>query len=209
MTYLALGDSISIDEYTGVKGGGAASQLAQLLDAERFMNFTRDGHTSGPLLQEMQTAAAMPGTLPAIDLVTVTIGGNDVLSGYYMREIGERGAERVAVDRLIGNLDKIGALLAQLSCPVILSGIYDPTDGDDSKAGEMGLPVEARGTLRRVNAHIQAVALRHGFLYADLERLFLGHGFWSAEPWLVMHIEPNLAGAKQIARHWHDLYQSR
>jgi hypothetical protein len=27
--YLALGDSISIDDYTGVRGGGAPSQLAQ------------------------------------------------------------------------------------------------------------------------------------------------------------------------------------
>jgi hypothetical protein len=27
--YLALGDSISIDDYTGVRGGGAASQLAR------------------------------------------------------------------------------------------------------------------------------------------------------------------------------------
>jgi hypothetical protein len=26
--YLALGDSISIDDYTSVRGGGAASQLA-------------------------------------------------------------------------------------------------------------------------------------------------------------------------------------
>ena len=30
-TYVALGDSISIDDYTGLPGGGAASQLARKL----------------------------------------------------------------------------------------------------------------------------------------------------------------------------------
>ena len=32
--YLALGDSISIDDYTGVHGGGAPSQLARKLGLE-------------------------------------------------------------------------------------------------------------------------------------------------------------------------------
>jgi len=32
--YLAVGDSMSIDDYTGVDGGGAASQLARKLGIE-------------------------------------------------------------------------------------------------------------------------------------------------------------------------------
>ena len=35
MNYLALGDSISIDDYTEVAGGGAASQFARLIGATR------------------------------------------------------------------------------------------------------------------------------------------------------------------------------
>jgi hypothetical protein len=43
--YLALGDSISIDDYTGVRGGGAASQLARKLGLE-LIDLTRDGNTT-------------------------------------------------------------------------------------------------------------------------------------------------------------------
>ena len=43
MRYLALGDSMSIDDYTGVRGGGAASQLAKLIRASEFIDLTRDG----------------------------------------------------------------------------------------------------------------------------------------------------------------------
>jgi hypothetical protein len=44
-TYLALGDSISIDDYTGVRGGVAASQLARRLGLE-LVDLTRDGNTT-------------------------------------------------------------------------------------------------------------------------------------------------------------------
>ena len=46
MNYLALGDSISIDDYTGVAGGGAASQFAKFIRADPFQNLTRDGNTT-------------------------------------------------------------------------------------------------------------------------------------------------------------------
>ena len=50
MTYLALGDSISIDDYTETEGGGAARQFAKRLDADPFVDLTRDGTTSDGLL---------------------------------------------------------------------------------------------------------------------------------------------------------------
>jgi hypothetical protein len=45
--YLALGDSISIDDYTGVRGGGAVSQLARKLGVD-LVDLTRDGNTRRP-----------------------------------------------------------------------------------------------------------------------------------------------------------------
>ncbi len=43
--YLAIGDSISIDDYTGVRGGGAPSQLARKLGVD-LVDLTRDGNTT-------------------------------------------------------------------------------------------------------------------------------------------------------------------
>jgi len=203
MTYLALGDSISIDDYTEVKGGGAAAQLAKRLKADEFIDFTRDGAVSGMVLAELRAAASRE--VPKIDAVTLTIGGNDLLSGYFFREKGDRGAVQVAFEEFVANLSAIAALLNQLECPVILNSIYDPTDGDDAKSAELGLPMEARQTLNAANGAIRETASEHGFLFCDLEALFHGHGFWSELPWLVLHIEPNLLGASQIARAWHQL----
>jgi hypothetical protein len=50
--YLALGDSISIDDYTGVTGGGAASQLARKLGLD-LVDLTHDGNTTQGVLADL------------------------------------------------------------------------------------------------------------------------------------------------------------
>ncbi len=68
-TYLALGDSMSIDTYTGVPGGGAANQFFRTLAGRwRLDDRTSDG-------------CRMPHvpTDGRGDLITLTIGGNDLL----------------------------------------------------------------------------------------------------------------------------------
>ena len=189
MRYFALGDSISIDDYTGVAGGGAASQFARRIGAsgDDFVDLTRDGHVTDGVLADLRRA------LPDPDVVTVTAGGNDLL-------MGRRS------DAILANIRRIGEELAVFGCPVIINTVYDPSDGDD-EVGEraLGLPRELRAEFDAVNAGIKQVAEAHRFLLADLERLFHGHGVGSAEPWFVQLIEPNLAGATAIAKHWHEL----
>jgi hypothetical protein len=62
--------------------------------------------------------------------------------------------------------------------------------------------IELRRRLNSVSGGIRKLAHSYGFLLADLEGLFHGHGVASAEPWFVLVIEPNLAGASAIAEHW-------
>jgi lysophospholipase L1-like esterase len=188
--YLALGDSISIDDYTGVRGGGAASQLARKLGVE-LVDLTRDGNTTHGVLADLARA---PG---AADLVTITAGGNDLLGGELPRAI-------------LCRLDQIARRIERLGARVVLNTIYDPSDGDnDLGRRELGLSRLATIGLRRrlnaVNRGIAQLAGEHGFLLADLERLFHGHGVVSNEPWFVQVIEPNLAGATAIAEHWDEL----
>jgi hypothetical protein len=68
--------------------------------------------------------------------------------------------------------------------------------------------IALRRRLNAVNGAIASLAGEHGFLVADLERLFHGHGVVSTEPWFVQVIEPNLAGATAIADHWYELLTS-
>jgi hypothetical protein len=94
-----------------------------------------------------------------------------------------------------------------------INTVYDPSDGDnDLGRRELGLSrlaaIELRRRLNSVNRGIKRLADEHGFLLADLELLFHGHGVTSSDPWFVQVIEPNLAGATATAEHWHDLLTS-
>jgi hypothetical protein len=96
----------------------------------------------------------------------------------------------------------------------VINSVYDPSDGDnDVGRRELGLSrlatVELRRQLNAVNGGIDELAREYGFLLADLERLFRGHGVASNEPWYVHVIEPNLAGATATAEHWYELLTSR
>ena len=192
--YLALGDSISIDDYTGVRGGGAPSQLARKLGVD-LVDFTRDGNTTEGVLADIARAPR------AADVVTLTAGGNDLLGGDLPRAILRR-------------LHQIAERIQPLGGPVIVNTIYDPSDGDnDIGRRELGLSrlatIELRRRLNAVNRGIATLANQRDVLLADLEKLFRGHGVASGEPWFVNVIEPNLAGATAIAEHWYELLTSR
>ncbi len=191
--YLALGDSISIDDYTGVHGGGAASQLARKLGAD-LVDLTRDGNTTHGVLTDLARAPA------AAEVVTLTAGGNDLLGGDLPRAILRR-------------LHQIAVRIEPLRARVVVSTIYDPSDGDnDVGRRALGLSrlatIELRRRLNILNSGIATLADERRFLLADLERLFHGHGAASSEPWFVNVIEPNLAGATAIAAHWYELLMS-
>jgi len=129
--------------------------------------------------------------------VTLTAGGNDLLAGELPAAI-------------LGRLHEIAERLEPLGARVVVNIVYDPSDGDDELGRrELGLPEDAITELRRrlsaVNGGIAELAAEHGFLLADIERLFHGHGIASEDPWYVQVIEPNLAGATAIAEHWHEL----
>jgi lysophospholipase L1-like esterase len=192
--YLALGDSISIDDYTGVEGGGAASQLARRLRFD-LVDLSRDGNTTERILADLAAAPA------AAEVITLTAGGNDLLGGGLPRSILRR-------------LRQIAERIEPLGGRVVINTIYDPSDGDDAIGRrELGLSwlaaIELRRRLSALNQGIAKLAGEHGFLLADLELLFHGHGIASPDPWFVEVIEPNLAGATAIAVHWHQLLTAR
>ncbi len=184
---------MSIDDYTGVDGGGAVSQLARKLRIE-LLDLTVDGNTTHGVLADLARAPA------AADVVTLTAGGNDLLG----RELPHA---------ILRRLNQIAQRLERLGGRVVVSTVYDPSDGDDAVGRrELGLSrlemIELRQRLNALNLGIAELAAEHGFLLADVERLFHGHGVASDDPWYVQVIEPNLAGATAIAERWYELLMS-
>lgn len=204
MHYLALGDSISIDDYTGVAGGGAASQLARLIQADPFQDFTVDGWTT------IHVLGSLPRLVGTPDLVTLTIGGNDLLAMTAAHEgrppdpatwATEAEAVLCRVEDILQRFDRLWGIRPLF----VLNTVYDPTDGDDQRFEEMGMPANARHGLAAFNDGMRRLARERRALLCDLEPLFHGHGFWSFTPWVTEVIEPNLAGATAIAERWASL----
>jgi lysophospholipase L1-like esterase len=221
--YVALGDSISIDLYAGGPGRGGASLLGRNRDEDfpdwrgRDLATTRpelgfallatDGATTASVLDAQLPRLASLEVVPRV--VTLTLGGNDVLSAYgdtrlALEIVGVVGA-RVgrALDRLRG--------LAGAGDPVIVGTVYDPSDGT-SQAWRVGLPPwpDVAEVVVELNETLKAVAAEHGALVADIHQRFLGHGLQAGNPaqpnprprdrtlWYCNIIEPNAWGADAV-----------
>jgi lysophospholipase L1-like esterase len=145
--YVALGDSISIDDYAGGSGCGGASLLARNRDDDfpawhghdladlPFQLLATDGATSQTLLDHQLPRLERSNVRPSV--VTVTIGGNDVL-GWYGDTAGALRAADTAVAKTDEALDGLSHLVAP-DARIVLGTVYDPSDGT-ADAASVGLP---------------------------------------------------------------------
>jgi lysophospholipase L1-like esterase len=222
--YLALGDSISIDDYAGGPGRGAASLLhcnrddafpefrghdltSHYPEAKLFLKAV-DGATTRAVLENQITR--LPNDTGGRTVITVTIGGNDLLlllqiRGTLLPEDAEGTIRRI--DSIVGSMRnryKDGLL--------IVSTIYDPTDGVGDLVNP-GFPLQRELRLfQRVNDAIRAMADGERVWLADVHQHFLGHGNHHDDPdspyhdaadpssWLTETIEPNARGASEVRR---------
>ena len=183
-TYLALGDSMSIDAYTGVPGGGAVSQFYKRLQAREHGCWRLDDRTCDGCTIE-GVARLLP--LPPADLITMTIGGNNLLQNM------DRDPEESMPEFARGYnalLDRIAECTA--GAIVICGDVYRPqADFWRLDLHEIGLDM----ALDWANLNIAAAVATHGFRLAGIYGAFLGH----EDEYLRLGIEHTLAGATAIA----------
>ena len=217
--YIALGDSISIDDYAGGPGRGGASLLARNRDDDfpawrghdladmPFHLLATDGATSQTLLDHQLPQLERLDVRPSF--VTVTIGGNDVLGWYGDTAAAVRAAD-AAVQRAGEALDRIQRLVTP-DARIVLGTVYDPSDGTADAAG-VGLPPwpEVVEVLAHLNASLRQLADQHGAAVAEIHEKFLGHGLTTGNPgqvdarpsdrnlWYCNVIEPNAWGASGV-----------
>lgn len=202
---------------------GAASLLARNDDA-RWPEFagsdlaSRDPHLESVILASDGASIGevfgdqLPEVEPTDDdaIVTLTIGGNDLLSAFEARPNADRLAAVVrdvaeAYELLVESLER-----ARPNAALILTTVYDPSD--DTRAipglfeGAGKLPLEA---LTDLNARIRRVATHaRRARVADAWAHFQGHGVSAPEAdrwyWKRNLIEPNAQGASEIRRLWLD-----
>lgn len=219
MRYIALGDSISIDDYpqheTGTKGLGAATllhrnddaywpefrghDLSTLYPGIALQNLAADGATTDDVIRH-QLPRIVRDDSPAI--VTVTAGGNDMLmhlrSPAPLVRLVESMIERIS--RIVQSLE--AALPASL---ILLGNVYDPSDGTNELYGER-MEREA-GWLARFNEAVGEIAASHARVrLTDIHHHFLGHGVTVPQSerwyWSGLIFEPNARGASEVRRLW-------
>jgi len=183
----------------------AGDDLVSKYPGIAFQNFASDGATVGEVFGE-QLLQVEESDEPA--LVTLTIGGNDLLSAYGnrpRRELLER-IERDIAEAYDFLVDTIRGRFPNST--VILTTVYDPSDGTGLIPGvydDIGpLPIEV---LHRFNDHIRALAVgTPRALLADAHAHFLGHGVSAPESerwyWRRSLIEPSARGASEIRSIW-------
>ena len=216
--FVALGDSISIDDYAGGPGRGGASLLARNRDEDfpawhgselgpPFVQLATDGATTATLLDVQLPRLERSGVRPSV--VTLTIGGNDVLGSYgdTRAALATVGAVGTRVATALGRLQAVLGPAGR----VVVGTVYDPSDGTGD-ASSVGLPPwpDVVGVLAELNETLRRVAAEHGACVAEIHQRFLGHGLavgnpGQAEPrpddrrqWYCQVIEPNAWGASGV-----------
>ncbi|MBN2291818.1 MAG: hypothetical protein JXM70_05300 [Pirellulales bacterium] len=170
---------MSIDDYTGVKGGGAVNQFFHTLGEEWVL----DDHT-----YDGCRMAGVP-TDGQGDVITLTIGGNDLLCcrDKYLSE----GLDRFADE----HLQLLRAIRSANPKSIFIVGdIYAP-HAELSSAEQEGLT--AANTI--IAANCKTVEARP----ARIHKMFLGN----ESAYLCLGIEPTLEGAKAIARLFDSAYK--
>ncbi len=233
VVYVALGDSISIDHYAGGEGRGGASLLAHNRDDDfpqwhgrdlaaldptlSYHLLATDGGTTSTLLDSQLPRLERAAIAPTV--VTLTVGGNDLLGAYGDTR---RAREVVSVVRTrVGQaLVRLHSVVRRRSDPVIVGTVYDPSDGTGD-ASRVGLPPwpQVVDVLAELNAGLRGVAAEHGAQVADIHGYFLGHGLRAGNPaqsdprpanrnlWFCNVIEPNAWGASAVrAAFWDALH---
>jgi lysophospholipase L1-like esterase len=170
-----------------------------------YENHASDGATIGEVFGEQLTHLE-ESEEPS--LVTLTIGGNDLLAAFASRP---RLRDRIAAD--IAEAYEFLVDSIRRSHPngtLVLSTVYDPSDRTGKIAGvydDAGpLPLEM---LDAFNEHVRTLARgTPNVLVADLYARFLGHGVTAADAdrwyWSRSLIEPNARGASEIRHAWLD-----
>jgi lysophospholipase L1-like esterase len=230
--YVALGDSISIDEYAGGPGRGGASLLARNRDDDfphwrghdlisrqpslRYHLLAVDGGTTQTLLDLQLPRLEASELRPT--LVTLTVGGNDLL-GAYGDTTRARAVVHTVIVRVGQALTRLARLMRSPDDPVVLGTVYDPSDGT-ADAARLGLPPwpEVLDVLNELNDGLRAAAADHGARIAEIHDRFLGHGLAVGDPtrskprprnralWYCNVIEPNAWGAHAVrASFWQAL----
>jgi len=206
-----LGDSYSaafgtgspapLPSLSGCYQGGGTDHVDKLA-AKNRVNLLLDAACAGATTDDvraMATSPAVAGALGEAELVTLTLGGNDLGWGDYVKACSTRGEAALAgaCDALLLQAPERTALAAA-SAGETVAAVDAATEGQvvvlgyphlfDGGQDTAFISAERIAQLNHwtdeLNAALAAAAEANGAVFADVTENFTGHGADSAEPWI-------------------------
>lgn len=230
-TYIALGDSMSIDLYPELdareqsmiddrtRGLGAASLFFRNNDqlwpefesrdlvsrgTSELLNLCTDGATTPDLTRQLQSMKSSDEPT----LITITIGGNDLLQLVFSGGTPDPPRLDAAADAILGRITSgvRTSLAKRPDSTLLLTTVYDPTDRSwqlPSPSGTLDLTAWSAWFFA-INDGIRRIASEERCVLADVDEHFRGHGWQSGDRWYWPSsiIEPSARGASEIRRVW-------
>ena len=166
-----------------------------------------DAACAGATTADVRAVLAQPAVAAALadaDLVTLTLGGNDVGWTEYLQACSTAGEQEApgASDRLLAEVDArvaaageqarrtLADLAAATDAQVVVLGYPHLVDvSAPSPFVSSARAAALAGATDRLNAAVAAAATAEGAAHADVTARFAGHGAGSAEPWVVLDPE--------------------
>jgi lysophospholipase L1-like esterase len=204
VNYVALGDSYSsglgAGSYTSSSGSCYQSTNAYPVlwadanDPASFANETCSGATTGSVISSQLSALS-----PATNLVSITVGGNDVGFASVMETCvifstsscvsAVDTAENEVATQLPGELNNVlGDIQADAPNARVVVLDYPQLYDLSQSAWCLGLSTTDRTDLNQgaaeLDSAIQAAAARYGDVFADVQGQFAGHQICDSNSWL-------------------------
>ena len=208
--YVNMGDSIAAGY--GIGRGLSYPELLVANDDESYPKFAgydfearvgagkvtlasvaRVGATSAELSGQLARA---PDNPQGETLVTVSVGGNDLLNDFQALVAADSTGVEKITDTILDNLRQVKAHFMNTEryggrVTIVVLNVYDPTDGLGSLPPEVqvnqycgllktfGKAIGPRllANFAHYNSALAAFAAEEGLILADMHTVFLGHGF--------------------------------
>ena len=208
VVYDALGDSYAsgygVPPYTGGSCGRSGSAYAEQLDGRMKIQLDDFVACAGATTTTLVSGGQLSALGPDTDLVTLTIGGNDIgWSSVVGACLGGTDAQcagslALASNRITGVLPGLldtvyGEVAARApGAHVVVTGyprLFSPEYGSflGASAAEQQALNDGADTL---NGVLAAAAARHGFQFVDVTSRFVDHGVNAPDPWVLGPFDP-------------------
>lgn len=212
--YLALGDSLAAGMIeTGEIGTGYADFLAEMLKEQGLLasynkGFAYPGYKTEQVLAELNKDVEKPSSetgevvslldeVKKADVITISIGANDLLGNVKRDEEGNISFDMAEVQRaivkIVGNYDAILKRISQLNptADVFVMGYYNPFPYVTELSAQLNMLVAA------LDEQVKGMADRNGAYFVDVDEVIASDtATYLPNP---ANIHPSEAGYKAVA----------